>query len=67
VEKNVETAFLYVALAVMELTLLTRLASNTEICPYLPPSQPPSTGIKGMHHCTQLQRIDFILDKYLEL
>jgi hypothetical protein len=32
-----ETAFLFVALAVLELTLYTRLASNSEICLPLPP------------------------------
>jgi hypothetical protein len=32
-----ETGFLCVALAVLELTLLTRLASNSEICLPLPP------------------------------
>ncbi|ERE74288.1 E3 ubiquitin-protein ligase [Cricetulus griseus] len=33
----VETEFLCVSLAVLELTLLTRLASNSEICLPLPP------------------------------
>ena len=38
--------FLCVALAVLELTLQTKLALNSEIClPLL-----LSTGIKGMHH-----------------
>jgi hypothetical protein len=32
-----ETGFLCVALAVLELTLWTRLASNSEICLPLPP------------------------------
>jgi hypothetical protein len=32
-----ETGFLCVALAVLELTLQTRLASNSEICLSLPP------------------------------
>jgi hypothetical protein len=32
-----ETGFLSIALAVLELTLLTRLASNSEICLSLPP------------------------------
>jgi hypothetical protein len=40
------TGFLCVALAVLELTLLTRLASNSEI--HLP--LPLSAGIKGVHH-----------------
>jgi hypothetical protein len=38
-----ETAFLCIALAVLELTLYTRLASNSEI-------RLPSAGIKGVHH-----------------
>ena len=32
-----ETGFLCVALSVLKLTLQTRLASNSEICPPLPP------------------------------
>jgi hypothetical protein len=32
-----ETGFLCIALAVLELTLKTRLASNSEICLLLPP------------------------------
>ncbi|CAO2610707.1 hypothetical protein LEMLEM_LOCUS14770, partial [Lemmus lemmus] len=41
------TKFLCVALAVLELTLYTWLASNSQgsTCFYL-----PSAGIKGMHH-----------------
>jgi hypothetical protein len=40
--------FLYVALAVLELTLQNRLALDSEI--YLP--LPPECGIKGLcHHC----------------
>jgi hypothetical protein len=41
-----ETGFLCVALAVLELTLWTRLASNSEIA-YL---CLPSAGIKGVRH-----------------
>ena len=40
---GVETGFLCVALAILELTLKTRLASNSEI-------HLPSAGIKGVHH-----------------
>ena len=42
-----ETGFLYIALAVLELTLRTRLALNSEICL-------PSAGIKGVRHHTGL-------------
>ena len=45
-----ETGFLCVALAVLELTLYTRLAWNSEIRPPLP----PSAGIKGVRHDTQI-------------
>jgi hypothetical protein len=41
-----ETGFLCVALAVLALTLYTRLTSNSEI--RLP--LPPSAGIKGVRH-----------------
>ena len=40
---GVETGFLCVALAILELTLKTRLASNSEI-------HLPSAGIKGVQH-----------------
>jgi hypothetical protein len=43
-----KTEFLCGALAVLELTLLTRLALNSEILLPLPPKC-PSAGIKGMH------------------
>jgi hypothetical protein len=41
-----ETGFLCVAVAVLELTLKSRLASNSEICLPLP----SSAGIKGVYH-----------------
>jgi hypothetical protein len=37
-----ETRFLCIVLAILELTLYTRRASNSEIC--------LTAGIKGMHH-----------------
>ena len=43
-----KTGFLCVALAVLELTLKTRLALNSEIRQLLP----PSAGIKGVRHHT---------------
>jgi hypothetical protein len=45
-----ETGFLYVALAVLELTLYTRLASNSEIHLLLP----PECGIKGISYHARL-------------
>jgi hypothetical protein len=41
-----ETGFLCVSLAVLELTVYTRLVLNSEICLPLP----PSVGIKGVCH-----------------
>ena len=53
-----ETGFLCIALAVLELILWTRLASNSEIClPLL-----PSCWIKGVRHIawlTELLRATF--------
>ena len=45
-EWGVETGILCIALAILELTLKTRLASNSEI--HLPLT--PSSGIQGVHH-----------------
>jgi hypothetical protein len=45
-----ETGFLWIALAVLELTLYTRLASNSEI-------RLSAGNIKGVHHHTQLLSI----------
>jgi hypothetical protein len=51
-----KTGFLYVALAVLEFTLLTSLASNTQIYLLLPLSLPlplplpPECWIRGVHH-----------------
>jgi hypothetical protein len=51
-----ETGFLCAVLAVLELTLYTRLVSNSEIHLPLPPK--PSAGIKGVcHHCLAERKV----------
>jgi hypothetical protein len=51
-----ETGSFYIALAILELTMLTRLASDSEICcmPLYSPTLQHSAGIKGMYCHVQL-------------
>jgi hypothetical protein len=51
-----KTEFLCVALAVPKLTLVTRLASNSEIRLPLPPA---SAGLKGMCHLVCHAKLSF--------